>query len=81
MIKMKAKVFDYADFEEIITSIKSEELKQELEQVVMFFKMIGCKIEGNRDRENHEIHMEFIKDEDYFCSIVFIEGEDDFFSS
>ncbi len=69
------------DLQELMDKISSEELREQVEQVLLFFRMIDCKIDATYDRENSEYHIGFGKDEHYFGSLCFLEDDEHSFSS
>lgn len=69
------------DLNELMNKISSEELREQVEQVLLFFRMIDCTIEVTYSRENSEYYIEFGKDEHYFGSLCFLEDDEHSFSS
>ena len=68
-------------FQELMGKLHSDQLREEVEQVILFFRMIDCVVDVTYDRENGEYYIELGKDEKYFGSLCFLEDNDDLFSS
>jgi hypothetical protein len=74
------KMLSYQEIEEVMEQIKSEELKQELDQVITVFRLMNCRVEGymevkeSIDKMKHLklFTLDFTTEEKYICSISFM---------